>query len=854
MLTPERWAVVERVFQEALAHPAHARLGFLESSCGDDVDLRSEVESLLLADAAARSRASLAPEVAADWAADGSARLIGREVDGYRVVSLLGAGGMGEVFLADEPSLGRQVALKLLPAPFAADVARLHRFAEEARAASALNHPNIVTVHHIGDFDGRRYITTEFIDGETLRGRIARGPLAPGDAIEIALQVTRALAAAHEAGIVHRDIKPENIMIRRDGYVKVVDFGLAKMSPNERLTSGATPGVGATRTGAVIGTLAYMAPEQAAGATVDTRADLYSMAIVLYEMLTGGLPSAAIAAPDRAARRLPNQVRRLMQRALAHDPNARYQTAGELARDLDAVQRSLVAAPVRRRRRRLGAVAAALLMAVAIGVWMRQHATAPSVGSVAVLPFTSLDPSQNDQQHLNRGMTDALIARLAEARALKVTPASTIGHFIGSTRSPTEIGRELGVAAVVTGSLLRSGDRLQVTAQVLRVSDGEPLWTGRFDETFATIFSIQDGISQQIASMLALDVDDDALSRVRHRETRDSDAYDLYMRARERWARRTPDSIRQAITLFERALEIDPNFPLALAGMANAYALTASGLLPSERFPNAKAAALKALTLDNTLAEAHNALAFISYKWEWQWAAAEREFKRAIELEPNYALAHHWYSEYLSVIGRYEDALAGFAEAQNLDPYSTAIRVDRAAALVRASRAGDAVAVLRAAIAQDPKASAPHNGLFNALWVLGRLDEAFEAFERSRVLSGATQTDIDEMRATYRAGGFDALMRADLRHLLEVNSTGRSRGYYSRLSISGTIARHYAIIGERENALTWLEESARRRDDGPLAIRTMWYWQPYKDEPRFKAIERQLGMPAFVGQQAHNPS
>ena len=645
MLTPERWAVVERVFQEALAHPLRARPGFVESSCGDDVELRSEVESLLLADAAARSRASLAPEVATNWAAEGAARLIGCEVDGYRIVALLGAGGMGEVFLADEPSLGRQVALKLLPAPFAADVARLHRFAEEARAASALNHPNIVTVHHIGDFDGRRYITTEFIDGETLRGRVASGPLAPGDAIEIALQVARALGAAHEAGIVHRDIKPENIMIRRDGYVKVLDFGLAKMSPDERLTSGATPGAGMTRTGAVLGTLAYMAPEQAAGATVDRRADLYSLALVLHEMLTGTLPSATGGAPTETARPLPKQVRRLMQHALAHDPNARYQTAGELARELGAIQRSLVAAPVSRRRW-LGVVtAAALVAAVAIGVWMRPHVTTPSVGSVAVLPFTSLGPSQNNQQYLNRGMTDALIARLAQARELKVTPASTIGHFIGSTRSPTEIGRELGVAAVVTGSLLRSGDRLQVTAQVLRVSDGEPLWTGRFDETFATIFSIQDGISQQIASMLALDVDADALSRVRHRETRDSDAYDLYMRAREQWARRTPDSIRQAITLFRRALELDPNFPLALAGMANAYALTASGLLPAERFPNAKAAALKALALDNTLAEAHNALAFINYKWEWQWAEAERQFKRAIELEPNYALAHQWYSD-----------------------------------------------------------------------------------------------------------------------------------------------------------------------------------------------------------------
>ncbi len=647
MLTPERWAIVERVFHEALSHPAHARSAFLDSSCGNDVELRSEVDSLLLADSAAVSRASLAPHVAADWAAGSGESLIGRDVDSYHVVSLLGAGGMGEVFLADDRSLGRRVALKLLLAPFTTDAARLRRFTEEARAASALNHPNIITVHHIGEFEGRRYIATEYIDGETLADRIARGPLGPGDALEIALQTARALDAAHRAGIVHRDIKPENIMIRGDGYVKVLDFGLAKLAPEERLTSVATPDAGMTRAGAVLGTRNYMAPEQAAGGTVDGRSDLYSLAVVMHEMLAGALPPASATARDAQALSLvPKQVRRLLQRGLAADPIARYQTAGELTRDLEAIQRSLVAAPVRRRTLSAATAAVVLVALTAIVLWVRERPAVPAVGSLAVLPFTSLDPAQTEQQHLNLGMTDALTTRLGEARHLKVTPTSTIYHFTGSARSPTEIGRELGVAAVVTGLLLRQDDRLQVTAQVLRVSDGERLWTGRFDEAFAQVFSIQDRISQQIASALALDVDADVLSRLRRRETRDSGAYDVYARAREQWARRTPESIRRAINLFERALALDPDFPLALAGMANAYALTASGLLPAERFPQAKEAAFKALALDESLAEAHNALAFISYKWEWQWAVAERHFKRAIALEPNYALARQWYRSF----------------------------------------------------------------------------------------------------------------------------------------------------------------------------------------------------------------
>ena len=849
MLTPERWAIVENLFHDALARPADSRGAFLDSSCGGDAELRREVESLIAADSAARSRASLAPEVAADWAAGGLEPLIGRRIDSYTVVSLLGAGGMGEVFLAEDSSLGRRVALKLLPAPFAADEARLRRFTEEARAASALNHPNIITVHHVGAFEGRQYLATEYIDGETLRDRIARGPIDPLEAVDIALQSARALDAAHAAGIVHRDIKPENLMIRRDGYLKVVDFGLAKLSPDERLAGGAPSAGGAasiTRAGAVLGTANYMAPEQKTAASVDARADLYSLAVVLHEMLTGALPRAAGApsGPAGPAAKLPKPLEPILRRGLAGDPLHRYQSAAELVRELETAARVLEAAPGRRRLVAASAAVAGIVAGIAGAVvLLRLLPSAPVVGSVAVLPFTAIDPSRSDQQHLQLAMTDALIARLGEARGLTVAPGSTIRHFAGSSRSPTDIGRELGVAAVLTGSLMRADDRLQVTAQVLRVSDGERLWTGRFDEPVGGIFSIQDGIGAQVASALALDVDADALSRVRRRETRNSEAYDLYARARQQWARRTPDAIRQAIDLFERALAIDPDFPQAWAGMANAYSLTASGLLPAERFPKAREAALKALALDERLAEAHNALGFIGYKWEWQWEAAERAFERAIALEPNYALAHQWYGEFLSVIGRHEEGLAALAQAQALDPYSTAIRVDRAAALTRASRAADAVEVLQAALQENPRAAALHNRLFHAFWMLGREDDAFEAMVRSRSLSGATSTDVETMRRTYRAGGLPALLRADLAHLLEVDRTGRSQGYYSRVSVAAVIAYHYAALGEADRALAWLEEGTRRRDDTPLTIRTMWYWDPYRSDPRFQAVERLIAMP-----------
>jgi serine/threonine-protein kinase len=844
-MTPERWAMVERVFHAALDEPPSGRGAVLARLCGDDLALLRDVESLLAADSDANSRAAVVPQVAAEWARCAHEALIGVDVDGYRIQSLLGAGGMGEVFLARDLALDRLVALKLLPAAVSTEPAWLRRFATEARAASALNHPNIITVHHIGEFEGRPFIATEFIDGDTLRTRIDHGVLLPAHALDVALQVAHALGAAHAAGVVHRDIKPENIMVRRDGYVKVLDFGLAKTVLDTRvepLRSAGPPAAQLTELGTVMGTARYMAPEQALGRDVDARADLYSLLLILHEMVTGVVP-----APGSSARQISTSIagplHRVFARGLADHADARYQSAGELASDLESARRAALATR-RTGSTRLLAAAAIIVAASTGGLWLHSTLTSPDLGSVTVLPFTVLDQARTDQAYLSLALADAVSSRLEQARDIAVVPAATSRYFAGSSRSPTDVGRELRVAAVVTGSLVHDNDRVQVTAQVLRVSDGEPLWRGRFDEAYADVFAVQDRVAEQIIATLALDVEDDAWSRIRRRETRDSAAYDLYARAREQWTRRTPDSIRRAIALFERALEIDDHFPLAYAGLANAYALTASGLLPEERFLKARQAALRALALDEGLAEAHNALAFISYKWEWNWEAAERQFRRAIELQPTYALAHHWLAEYLSVVGRHDEALAEFAVARNLDPYSIPVRVDHAAALVRANRPADAVPILQDAIREAPTVAALHNRLYSALLRLGRVDEAFESFLRSQLLSGATESDADQVRGLYERGGFREVWRRDLHHLLEVADTGQSHGFYSRLSIAASIAMTYALLGDRDEALAWLEESTRRRDDGPLTMRTMWYWDPFRDDARFKAMEQALGMPA----------
>jgi serine/threonine-protein kinase len=765
--------------------------------------------------------------------------LIGRQVDTYRILSLLGSGGMGEVYLADDLSLGRRVALKLLPATVSGDPSRVRRFTDEARAASALNHPNILTVFHVGELAGRRYIATELVEGETLRQRQARGPLPIAEALDVARQVAGALQAAHDAGIVHRDIKPENIMIRRDGYVKVLDFGLAKLT---RDSDGDAPR-SVTRVGAVQGTIDYMAPEQAAGADADARADIYSLSVVVYEMLTGRLPrELGSGSGDRAAsgETVPVSLTRTLRRGLATDPRVRHQSAAELSRDLEAAQTTIAGAPARIRRR--WTLAALIVAAVAAGpLWARLHPSSQSVRSMAVLPLTAV-AADADQGYLTVGLADALITRLGELQQIQVTPTATIRHFVNTTRKPADVGMELGVDAVLTGSVQHAGDRLRVTLQLTRVSDGMQMWAGRFDEQFTSIFAVQDAITQQVTSNLLIDIGQ--LAKHPRRQTSESAAYELYLRGREQWARRTPQSIRTAVEMFTKAADLDPSFALAYAGIADAYALTASGLLPADRFPKAKAAARKALALDEGLADAHNALAFITYKWEWRWDQAQREFRRALEIEPNHPLARQWFGEFLSIQGRHDEALAHFVKARQLDPYSTPIRVDQAAAFVRASRAADAVSVLEEGLKQEPNSAAIYNGLYSALWTLGRNDDAFEALAHSRLLSGANDAGVKEMRGVFSRGGFADLARYDVARLVEAERAGRPpAAYFSRLALAGTIARQYAVIGDREQALTWLEEAARRRDDGPLAMRTASYWVPFKNEPRFQAVERQVGMP-----------
>jgi serine/threonine-protein kinase len=850
MPTPDRLQRLEAIFHEVLDCPSPGRDALLTARCGDDRELRREIEALLLADASVDDDlGGITGKVASQWTEESQQRsLVGRDVDAYRILSLIGAGGMGEVYLAEERELGRRVAIKVLPPEFTRDARRLRRFTDEANAASALNHPNIITVFRVGemgDLGGRRYIVTEFIDGETVRERLTAGALPAAEALAIAKQVASALAAAHAAGIVHRDIKPENVMVRRDGYVKVLDFGLAKLTA--RSDSGVTPVVPAatqlTREGAVVGTLHYMAPEQAMAGPVDARADLYSLAVVLFEMLTGRVPADPSSAVREFSASDPHQpasgaLRAILRRGLALDPVARYQSAAEFGRDLDAAARGKT--PRRAMRARMAVAGVAMTVILALGVaagyrWLVAPAGPRKVTSLVVMPLDAFGAT--DQSHLELGLSEAIITRLAAVHELHVPPASAVR----ANEDPFAAARRLGVDAVLTGSVQRAADRLRVTAQLSRTKDRTQVWAGHFDERFTDIFSLQDAIAERIAVSLVPSLSPQEAAAIRQREARNSDAYDLYLRARTQWSRRTPESVRASIEMYKNVIALEPTFPLAYAGLADAYAISASGLPPKIRFPLAKEAALTAIGLDADLAQAHTALAFLSYKFEWNWAKAEEEFQRAVALDPRDALARHWHGEFLGLRGDFDRAVAEMRQAAALDPYSPAIRADHAMVLIKAGRLDEAQRVIDEGLQLDADEWRMYWAQTFLHVAAGRPDAAVESDLRARTLARDPADEIDALRAAAKRGGRPMF----LRQLIARVKTRMAQAPVVPYGLTSTLASAYAELNDRADTLEWLNTAADRGEDGPLMAKTLPVYRFLHGDPAFNALLKRVGLPPF---------
>lgn len=851
-MTPERYQKIGQLFQEALNLQPEQRKIFIGTACADDSKLQNEVESLLLAHEQANSFiATFALEIdAIRQDADSSGIQAGKRIGHYKNLSVLGVGGMGEVYLAQDMKLGRKVALKILPASFTSEVLRVRRFEQEARAASALNHPNIVTIYEIGEADDLHYIAMEFIEGQTLRRQISQKMMEVPEALDTAIQIAGALAEAHSAGIIHRDIKPENVMVRPDGLVKVLDFGLAKLTehrPDSDDSKAPTLMQYKTVPGTVIGTVRYMSPEQARGFDVDPRTDIFSFGIVLYEMLSGRVPfegenpleliSSIIekeAMPiSRYVPGIPDDLQRIIEKMLRKNPETRYQTARHLQVDLKNLREEMTFEAKSRATGQYqtgqGRNAKAL------------EENAEDKPSVAVLPFTNMGRGE-ECEFFSDGMTEDIISMLAKVKGLRVAARISVFQYKGKNPEIAKVGAELKAGAVVEGSVRLSGKRLRVTAELVNVSDGYQIWSERYDRTMEDIFDIQDEISKAIVDSLKAKLIDNkaqALGEWKPRpasaRTPNFDAHRAYLKGRFYWNQRTWDSLRRGIDFFNQAIDADPLYAPAYVGLADSYNLLGyyNERPPEQAYPKAKAAALKALDIDDVIAEAHASLGYTRLFYDWDWAGAEQEFKKAIDLNPNYASAHQWLGWYYFSQWRLEEAVTAMRQAHQLDPLAPIINTHLALSLSQAGHHKEAVEQLKQTLELNPTFPLAYQILGSIYLRNGLAEMAIENFHRGVEMSEG-KLGLGRLGHAYAVSG----MEKEAQKILDqLQATSRER-YISPLDL----ALIYAGLGENEGAFAWLEQAFRDRTSDLIRMKLLPWPDSLRSDSRFIELLQRIGL------------
>jgi len=819
----------------------------------------------------------------------------GTHLGPYEVISPLGAGGMGEVYLAEDLRLNRKVALKLLPAQFTQDEDRLRRFVREAKAASALNHPNIITIYEIGQLDGSHFIATEFIEGHTLREPITGERMRLGEVLEVAVQVASALAAAHKAGIIHRDIKPENIMVRPDGLVKVLDFGLAKLTERRAPTVDAdTPTIIKVQTdpGTVMGTVSYMSPEQTRGLEVDARSDLFSLGVVLYELVTGRVPFAGLTTTDvivaivdkepaplsHHSSEVTAEFQQIVDQALRKERGERYQTAKELLADLKNLKQDLefeakweqalstrvnggmavttsggraavetdsqraagthaveiarttssaeyLISGIKQHKRSVASMLAVLVLAFAAILYFSLGHGA--IDSIAVLPFINASANPTAEE-LSDSITDNIFNNLSQLPNLRLKSRSAVSRYRGREADPEAVGRELKVHSVLTGMVSQRGEDLSINLELVDVLHSNVLWSEQYKLKVADISAVQEEIAREISEKLRL--------RLSGAEKKRLEAYQLYLKGRHYWSKRTKEELQQAIKYFQQATETDAKFAPAYAGLADCYnMLVIYGTLPPKMaFPVAKAAAEKALALDETLAEAHTSLAYAKWKYDWDWKGAERDFKRALDLNPGYAPAHQFYASYLATVGRPEEAVEEAKRTQKLDPLSLISNADLAWNYYLAHKYDQAIEQSRSTLELDPNFFPAHRYLGLAYEQKAMYAEAIAELNKAATLSNGSA----QMKATLAHAYAMAGKAGEARKILnELEETAKQR-YVSPYDI----ATIYAALGEQNRAFDWLEKAYEERSGWLAYLKINPILDNLHSDPRFADLLRRIGL------------
>ncbi len=792
--------------------------------------------------------------------------MIGSTILQYTILEEIGRGGMGVVYKARDTKLDRIVGLKFLPLHLTEHETERARFLQEARAASALNHPNVCVIHDIEEADGQQFIVMEFVDGQTLRQRIASAPggLPVDQAITFAIQAGEALQEAHRKGIVHRDVKAENIMVTASGQIKVMDFGLAKLKGSMKLT----------RTSSTVGTLAYMAPEQIQGSDVDARSDIFSLGIVLFETLTGQTPfrgehEAAMMysilneepqSLEQYRKDCPPDLDRIVRRALEKDPEDRYQHADDLVSELRRMKKqttrvvrpAAVPAPqgpsggvlptsARAQaagpwwRSRVFQIPVALLVVIGCAYFLLRGPSTESIRSMAVLPFTNVSGDATTE-YLSDGLTEGLINTLSRLPGIKMMSSRSVFRYKGQDVDPQVAARELHVGAVLTGRVLQQGDNLSISVELINAQDNSHLWGEQYVRRSSDLLAVQSAISREISSQLRIAMTGDQERQLEAPPTQNAGAYQLFLKGRFALNQRTAQGFDNAIAFFRQAIGLDPSFARAYAGLAETYVLKGSYfLLPVEKATDSvRTAARKALDLDATIGEAHTVLASSS-EWTWDWPAAENEYRRSIELSPNFATAHQWYGEFLCAMGRFEEGLKEIRKAQELDPLSPIVYVSYANTLMFLRRYDEALQQIDKALELNPRFPRAISLMSIVYFLEGKIPDAIREGERAVVESDSSFEYLAWMGYVYgRTGRRQEAERllADLRR--------RSAGRFASPSHFALI---YGGLGDADRAFTWLNRAVEVHDTALEYMKVDPSFDMLRGDPRFAELIKKVGLP-----------